>query len=217
MRWILVAVAMILSSGQALAQGRSCSDFTLGPNQQIDACNATISRFTDAGSATIRITRADTVRYNLYLNRGAAYARSGDAVRSKADFQHAVALVTAFEKGGRSSPGDFNDRCWARAVANVELDRALADCNESLRLRPRSAGTLDSRGFVYLRLGQAENAIKDYDAALGIDPKQAPSMYGRGVAKLRLGDIEGAKADLFGAESLSPGTRMRFIAYGVAD
>ena len=216
MRWLLVAVAMILSSGQALAQGRSCSDFTLGPNQQIAACNAMISRFTDAGSATIRITRADMARYNLYLNRGAAYARSGDAVRSKADFLHAVALATAFEEG-RSSPGNFNDRCWARAVANVDLDRALADCNESVRLRPGSAGALDSRALVHLRLGQTENAIKDYDAALRINPKQAPSLYGRGIAKLRLGDVEGAKADLFGAEALSPGTRVRFAAYGFAD
>jgi tetratricopeptide (TPR) repeat protein len=218
MRWILVAVVMILSSGQVLAQGRSCSDFTLGPNQQIDACNATISRFFNAGNPTIRLTRADTARYyNLFLNRGAAYARSGDAVRSKADFQTAVALATAFEKVGRSSPDEFNDRCWARAVANIELDRALADCNESLRLRPGSAGALDSRALVYLRLGQAENAIKDYDAVLRINPKQAPSMYGRGIAKLRLGDIEGAKADVFGGETLTPGTRVRFTAYGFAD
>ena len=28
----------------------------------------------------------------------------------------------------------FNNRCWARAVLNKELDRALSDCNEVLHI-----------------------------------------------------------------------------------
>lgn len=110
-----------------------------------------------------------------------------------------------------------NERCWARAVANVELDLALADCNEGLRLRPSSAATLDSRALVYLRLGQTDDALKDYEAALSISPKAAASLYGRGIAKLRLGDVEGAKADLFLAETLKPGTHVEFTAYGLTE
>jgi tetratricopeptide (TPR) repeat protein len=217
-RTLLVAIVVTLSSAQAHAQGRSCSDFTLGPNQQISACNALITRFNDAGSATIRITRADTARYNLFLNRGAAYARSGDSVRAKADFERAVNLTTeALEEGGKPLLTEYNRSCWARAVTNIELDLALLHCNEALRLAPDAAFILDSRGFLFLRLGKTEDAIKDYDAALRTRPKQGSSLYGRGIAKFRLGDIEGAKADLFLAETLRPGTRVEFTAFGFAD
>ena len=51
---------------------------------------------------------------------------------------------------------------------------------------------LDTRGFVYLKLDQIDNAIKDYDAALKLDAKLAGSLYGRGLAKLRKGDRNGA-------------------------
>ena len=76
---------------------------------------------------------------------------------------------------------------------------------------------LDSRAFLYLRLGRPDDALKDYDEVLRITPRVASSMYGRGLAKFRLGDIEGAKADLFQAEALMPGTRTRFTALGFAD
>src|SRR5262249_28922617 len=45
-----------------------------------------------------------------------------------------------------------NNLCWTRAILG-ELEAALADCNESLRLRPNDAGTLDSRGLIYLKMG----------------------------------------------------------------
>jgi hypothetical protein len=32
-----------------------------------------------------------------------------------------------------------------------------------------------------------------------------------------LGDVEGAKADLFLAETLAPGTRVEFMAFGFTD
>src|SRR5215471_8613239 len=35
----------------------------------------------------------------------------------------------------------FNARCWARAIAGRDLQQALADCGESLRLRPNDANT----------------------------------------------------------------------------
>jgi tetratricopeptide (TPR) repeat protein len=212
----IIAGATMIAFVQAHAQVRSCSNFSLGPHQQIDACTALITRFASGGSTGILITAADRNRYNLYLNRGAAYARLGDTFNSKADYERAIELATvSVSRGGRDLA--YNDRCWARAVANVELDLALADCNEGLRLRPRNAAVIDSRAFVYLRLGRTEDAIKDYDAALQIAPRAAASLYGRGIAKLRLGDVEGAKADLFQAETLRPGTRAEFAAFGFAD
>jgi cytochrome P450 len=92
----------------------------------------------------------------------------------------------------------FNGRCWVRAVLGRDLLLALADCNESLRLRPENADTLDSRALVELKLGQLDRAREDYDAALKIYPRLADSLYGRG-------DVAGARVDLAAAKTLDPG------------
>jgi regulator of sirC expression with transglutaminase-like and TPR domain len=63
------------------------------------------------------------------------------------------------------------------------LEQALKDCHESLRLRPNDSNTLDSRGLVYLKLADLDNAIADYDAVMKLNPKVSGSLYGRGLAK----------------------------------
>jgi len=75
-----------------------------------------------------------------------------------------------------------------RAIVG-ELQVALADCNEALRLKPDVDATLDSRGLTYLKMGQWDSAIDDYSSALRFDPKLASSLYGRGLAKLKKGDV----------------------------
>ena len=99
-------------------------------------------------------------------------------------------------------PAARNSRCWVRALAGLELDRALADCNAAVRARPKVAAFLDSRGLVYLRKGQYAKAITDYDAALVLNSKLPWALYGRGIAKKHLG--RDGQADVAAATALSP-------------
>lgn len=110
----------------------------------------------------------------------------------------------------------LNERCWLRASANRDLQAALDDCNRALVTKPGSPadtgslitgartplnpGYLDSRGLVYLRLGDPKNAIRDYDAALQAAPNMYSSLYGRGLAELRVGQRAQGHADLAAAE-----------------
>jgi len=109
----------------------------------------------------------------------------------------------------------LNARCWTKATMNIAVDTAIADCDASLKLKPDSPATLDSRAFVNLRLGATDAAIADYDAALKLAPHLPASLYGRGVAKARKGDTNGARADLAEARRLSPGIDARFSDFGV--
>jgi tetratricopeptide (TPR) repeat protein/predicted aspartyl protease len=95
-------------------------------------------------------------------------------------------------------------RCWVRALAGRELDKALADCNEALRLWPGAPQLLDSRGLVFLRLKQPDRAIADYNAALKVSPRLAWSLYGRGLAKLSKGDKSDGDADMAAAMAIAP-------------
>lgn len=127
--------------------------------------------------------------------------------RSAGQFSEAIAQFSQWIAAHPHAPalaGALNGRCRTRALWGRELDKALDDCNESLKLNPRVSAVLDSRGMVYLRLGQIRRAIKDYDTALRLQPKNAWSLYGRGLAELREGKKARGDADLKASAALAP-------------
>jgi tetratricopeptide (TPR) repeat protein/predicted aspartyl protease len=109
----------------------------------------------------------------------------------------------------------YNGRCWARALLNRELDRALSDCNAALKLRPGYAPYLDSRALVELRLGKLDAALVDYDAALKANPRNAWALYARAIAKDRAGKKDEAEADRKAALAINPGVAKRAAKYGL--
>jgi len=74
---------------------------------------------------------------------------------------------------------------------------------------------LDSRGLIYLKLGDYDQAIASYDETLKLDPKYADSLYGRGIAKLRKGDTSDGNADIAPAKAIKPDVAEDFAGYGV--
>jgi len=98
----------------------------------------------------------------------------------------------------------YNERCWARVLVNVDLDKALDDCDAAVDLDDTAASFLDSRGWVRLRLGQWAKAKSDFDKALARNPEGTNSLYGRAVAQARLGNAAASQADLAAATKLQP-------------
>jgi tetratricopeptide (TPR) repeat protein len=96
-----------------------------------------------------------------------------------------------------------------------DLNGALADCNESLRLRPNDGNTLNSRGLVDFKLGAFDAAIADYNAAVAQNANDADSVYARGVAKLKKGDSAGGNADIAAATAIKPGIAAISAGYGI--
>jgi tetratricopeptide (TPR) repeat protein len=114
-------------------------------------------------------------------------------------------------------PRALNGRCWARALLGQDLERALADCNQALRLLPKDPMTLDSRGLVHLRRGELDAAIRDYDDALRLNPKLVWSLYGRGLAERRKGDSGRADADIAAAVAINPKLPDQIRRRGIED
>lgn len=98
----------------------------------------------------------------------------------------------------------LNGRCWMRVMLNVELARALEDCERALAREPENASFLDSRGWGRLRLRRYAEAVADFDRSLKIEPGRAWPLYGRGIARLRQADVAGAQADLEAARRARP-------------
>jgi len=138
---------------------------------------------------------------DVRLQLAAIYQRLDDADRAIAQYD----LWIAAHPADHRLPEAYNGRCWMRALAGRELDKALPDCDRALHLAPHTASFLDSRGLARLRSGDFAKAIGDYDEALKINPNLAWSLYGRGLAKRHQGDRAGGDADIAAALKLQPG------------
>jgi len=116
-------------------------------------------------------------------------------------------------------PDALNARCWSRAIGGEDLALALKDCNAALRRAEKSstffANVANSRGLVYLRMGDYDRSIADYDAALKISARNAGSLYGRGIAKLRKQKTSEGEADIALATSLRPQVVTEFKQHGI--
>lgn len=143
-----------------------------------------------------------------FFNRG--YARF-----AQADYQKAIADYTAAIDLDENFGLAYNNRCLARAIAGRDLLKALADCDVALRLMPLNLDVRDTRGFIYLKLGDDALALAEYNAALDMDPNRATALFGRGLAKIRTGDVKGGDADKASARTLNPEVDKRFAVFGL--
>jgi tetratricopeptide (TPR) repeat protein len=155
--------------------------------------------------AAIKLAPKDSQPYSIRSN---VYFKTGKP-------QLAVADLDTVKRNDPQKAWVYNASCWARATHDMELDVALADCDTAVKMIPKSAPFLDSRGFVKLRLGRFDEALSDYDAALALQPDLAPSLYGRGLVRLRKGDRAGGKADLASARKLFAKIDEQFKDYGL--
>ena len=137
---------------------------------------------------------------DIRLPMGNIYARAGA-------FEPAITQFTMWldthDRDGRKADV-LSGRCRARGLLDVELDKALDDCNAAMKLRPNTPHFLDSRALVLLRLGDFDKSIADYDVVLKEQPKNAWAMYGRGLDKLRKGKTAEGQADIDAAKALQP-------------
>src|SRR5207237_5959052 len=62
----------------------------------------------------------------------------------------------------------------------LQLDRAIADYDAAIKLKPDSTETLTNRGNAYMGRGQYDRAIADYDAAISLKPDAALTFINRG-------------------------------------
>src|SRR6516225_4005720 len=74
-----------------------------------------------------------------------------------------------------------------------DLDRAIADYNEAIRLDPKDAKAYNNRGIASRAKADLDRAIADYNEAIRLDPN-AGSYKNRGVANLYAGSLSKALA-----------------------
>jgi tetratricopeptide (TPR) repeat protein len=107
------------------------------------------------------------------------------------------------------------NRGWVHLTAG-ELDKAVADYTEAIRLDPKNARAYDGRGDAYFGKTDWNAAIADYTEAIRLDPKSILPYHNRGRAYLSKGDYDAAVADCTEAIRLDPKCVWAYNNRGVA-
>jgi tetratricopeptide (TPR) repeat protein len=163
-------------------------------------------------------------------NRAYSYIFTGDDDRALDDYRAAlridpnletayVGMTVVYSRGTRAPHGFIEEldqiihrtpdsavalayRCGFRMKAKGDLQLALSDCDEALRLDPTRESAMEFRGLVHLNLGRFDEAMVDFSDALDHDARNPTALFGRGIAKQRIGDNAGALADMSAAKAL---------------
>jgi tetratricopeptide (TPR) repeat protein len=143
-----------------------------------------------------------------FYNRGYAHFARAEYQKAIADYTSAIDIDEIFGLA-------YNNRCLTRAITGQDLLKALADCDVALRLMPVNLDVRDTRGFVYLKLGDAALALNEYNMALEKDLNRATALFGRGLAKIRTGDLTGGEGDQAAARRINPRIAEEFSVYGL--
>jgi tetratricopeptide (TPR) repeat protein len=119
-----------------------------------------------------------------YVGRSVVYQRSQRHREAIEDLSKAIQLRP------RSDHTLLNHRAYTRAIAGIELDEALEDINRALEMAgEEEAAYLDTRGYVYFRLGRYQEALDDLDRAVRLAADYGQQWL-ETAGRQRLGDLE---------------------------
>lgn len=160
-----------------------------------------------------------------YVNRGAAFQKTGRLEKAVADYEAAInidpsdsmayiSLGVALEQMGRldraeeaveraialdpSSHEAFRNRGLLREKMG-RFDDAIADYTRAIALQPAYYEAYNNRGLIYAKTGQLDRAVADYSASISINPRYFNAYLNRGVAFTLTGQYDRALEDFNGA------------------
>ncbi len=157
-------------------------------------------------------------RQNLLLSqidkRGAywrSYERKYDSIRvrsllEKGEIEKAIELIAGMQKQA-TTPEENAVILLCRGFAygtKGDMDKAVADFTEAIRLDPKSPEAHFNRGNAFLRKGDLDKAIADFTESIRLDPRHAETFGGRGSSCRLKGNYDKAIADYTEAIRLAP-------------
>jgi tetratricopeptide (TPR) repeat protein len=137
-----------------------------------------------------RAAAADEWDSCVKLSDDLAVAGCSRAIDSREYTGRSLARLYARRGGAYQAQGDVN--------------RAVADYNESMRIDPTYPSAYNNRGNVWYHKGDFDRAIADYSQAIRLDPKYGVAYANRGSALGSKGDFDRAIADFDQAIQLDP-------------
>ncbi len=116
-------------------------------------------------------------------------------VAAAADSGRATLDPSQFRRAGTPFYWYTNCACGSFWKEKGEFDRALADCNEVIRLDPGYAAAYANRGDIWRLKGDLDQALNDHDQAIRLSPESIVFYIHRGDLLRYKRDLKRALAD----------------------
>jgi Flp pilus assembly protein TadD len=126
------------------------------------------------------------------------------------DYQYAIQMLTKHLTANPSNAAAYNNR----AVAFWEigqLDGALADFAQAVRLAPDDASPAKNRGMLLQRMGDLPAALAELDLAVRIAPDDPYVRRTRAHARAEARELAGAAEDFSRAIELQPDFAQQYL------
>jgi len=141
-----------------------------------------------------------------FMERGATQAKLGDFKASIADYDSAIKINSNWENRSMSTAYIERGRSYYNLALKEEdrtdnMNAAIQDWSESIRLRPNSSLTYYNRALAYTALDENEKAIQDYTTAIQVNSEWgsitiAHAYQRREIAYRAISDFSAANEDL---------------------
>jgi tetratricopeptide (TPR) repeat protein len=99
-------------------------------------------------------------------------------------------------------------------TSSGDLDQAIRDFDEAIRLEPNDAATYFDRAFTLAERKEFDRAIADYDQAIRIDPGYAAAYVNRGNVRFSRKEFDRAIADYDQAIRIDPDDSLAYLLRG---
>lgn len=118
-------------------------------------------------------------------------------------FKNSETLWTDAINKKYNNPLAFNNRGHYYRQNN-QIDKAIADYNEALKINPNYHLSLNNRGKIYFDRGQLDLAMADFNKSLLVAPDFVNALSNRGAAYAAKGNFDAALVDLNKALEIEP-------------
>jgi tetratricopeptide (TPR) repeat protein len=165
--------------------------------------------------ARIDVYRVDQVKGGSLLLTPAEHGKSGWSDASQVvPVEQAVAFFSEAIGKSPRDPHNYALRAMVLLDFGEDLGRALADCEEAIRLDPSYALAFRTRGDARVATKELDKAIADFSEVIRLTPQEPDGYLYRADARVEVRDFDGAIADLSQCIRLDPTDSAVFAARG---
>ena len=214
--WGYYVITLIPVLGIIQVGGQSMADRytylpSLGPFLIVGLCTAGIAEKVNDVKSKNLLRKVFSFAAGLLLITYLTYL----TVEQTAVWRNSIGLWTyVIEKEPGRVPLAYNNRGLVYYKTG-QFDKAAADFQEAVTLRPSYLDAYSNLGMAYYQIGRMDRAIENFDKAISLEPAYYKAYNNRAMTLGKMGRLDDAIADYRRAIALNPSSPQTYFNLGI--